>query len=114
MIYDGEMINGWLMLVLTYPQGDTMNNINTVLINPWDFTLYKCGNGDYIIKVIFSEGSYKVDVARFFHFYNNEISCTEEINKIKSISEKIRSHYNDYRERELNKKQLEHFSEIYK
>ncbi|WP_146108527.1 hypothetical protein [Mixta gaviniae] len=91
-----------------------MNNINIVLSNPWDFTLYKCGNDDYVMKVVFSEGPYKVDITKFFYFYNNEISCTEEINKIKALSAKIRSNYDDYRGRELNKRQFEHFSGIYK
>ncbi|MCW1973761.1 UNVERIFIED_ORG: hypothetical protein FHW05_002625 [Pantoea agglomerans] len=36
-----------------------------VAINPWDFTLYKCDDSTYIMKVIFSEGEYKVDVERF-------------------------------------------------
>lgn len=43
-----------------------MSDLKQTMGNPWDFTLYVCGNGNYIIKVIFSEGQYKVDVARFF------------------------------------------------
>ncbi|MGD8165577.1 hypothetical protein [Pantoea sp. FN0307] len=48
-----------------------MSDLKQIMVNSWDFTLYVCGNGDYIIKVIFSEGQYKVDVARFFLLKNN-------------------------------------------
>ena len=37
-----------------------------VAINPQDFTLYKFDDSTYIMKVIFIEGEYKVDVERFF------------------------------------------------
>ena len=31
-----------------------------IAINPWDFTLYKCDDYYYVMKVIFSEGIIKL------------------------------------------------------
>lgn len=39
--------------------------------SPLDFTLYKSGTGEYIIKVMFSEGVYKIDIARYYHLTND-------------------------------------------
>lgn len=35
-------------------------------MNPWDYTLYKSPDGIYVLKVMFSEGEYKIDVGRYF------------------------------------------------
>ncbi|MGX9252804.1 hypothetical protein [Pantoea ananatis] len=74
-----------------------------VAMNPWDFTLYKCDDSVYIMKVIFSEGDYKIDVERFFILtdYVSGIECnTQELIK---ISQKIRDNYNLYKDREISK-----------
>lgn len=77
---------------------------------PWDFTIYMCANGDYIIKVMFSEGQYKFDVARFFCFNKNEISSLLDMNEIEIISEKIRSDYENYKVKELTKEQFDNLA----
>ncbi len=47
-----------------------MINLEMVATSTWDFTLYKSETGEYIIKIMFSEGMYKVDVARHYHLTN--------------------------------------------
>ncbi|BBY28665.1 hypothetical protein [Mycolicibacterium sediminis] len=32
----------------------------------WDYTLYESTDGSKILKVMFSEGPYKIDVSRYF------------------------------------------------
>ncbi len=86
-----------------------MSDLKEIMVNPWDFTLYVCGNGDYIIKVIFSEGQYKVDVARFFFLKNNEVDSFIDMDEVREVSEKIRGNYSDYKDKELTR---EHFDNL--
>lgn len=87
-----------------------MSDLKQTMGNPWDFTLYVCGNGDYIIKVIFSEGQYKVDVARFFFLKNDEIGSIINMDELKIISETIRENYSSYKDKELTKGQFDNLN----
>ena len=80
-----------------------MVKLNKISSSLWDFTLYKNSDGNYVIKVMFSEGEYKVDVARFFVFHENEIKNPQQINEVKVFSEEIRDNYVLYLQREISK-----------
>jgi len=54
---------------------------------------------------MFTEGDYKVDVARFFLFSFDEIVKPLDVDYVKSISENIRANYNSFQSRELSKKE---------
>ena len=34
--------------------------------NPWDFSVYQSQDGSYVLKVLFTEGPYKMDIERYF------------------------------------------------
>ncbi len=69
-----------------------------------------CGNGDYIIKVMFSEGQYKVDIARFFLLKNDEIGSIINMDELKIISVTIRKNYSSYKDKELTKGQFDNLN----
>lgn len=69
------------------------------------YTLSK-KDDEFILKVMFTEGDYKVDVARFFLFSFDEIVKPLDVDYVKSISENIRANYNSFQSRELRKKNL--------
>lgn len=84
-----------------------MTKLVKILMNPWGFTLYKDNDANYIIKVMFSEGEYKIDVARFFFFKQEEIDFSEEPENMKALSEKIRGSYSDFIQKEISKSQFD-------
>lgn len=73
-----------------------------IAINPWDFTLYKCDDSYYVMKVIFSEGDYKVDVERYFIV--TDLINSNETEGLKKISSEIRSNYAVFKDKEISKK----------
>ncbi|WP_227136763.1 hypothetical protein [Kosakonia radicincitans] len=70
------------------------------------YTLSK-KDDEFILKVMFTEGDYKVDVARFFLFSFDEIVKPLDVDYVKSISENIRANYNSFQSRELRKKEFD-------
>lgn len=60
-------------------------------MEPWDYTLYRAADGSLFIKVVFSEGDYKIDVGRFFRLPPaDEKSATEDA---MDLAARIRSDY---------------------
>lgn len=84
-----------------------MTNLKKISVNPWDFTLYQKKDGEFILKVMFSEGDYKIDVARFFLFSFDEMVKPLDVDYVKSISGNIRANYNSFQSRELSKKEFD-------
>lgn len=80
-----------------------MSKFIRILNNPWDFTLYEENNGSYVIKVMFSEGEYKVDIARCFTFTHEEVNSLVDMENIKVLSENIRKNYASYKAQEISK-----------
>lgn len=75
-----------------------------VAVNSWDFTLYKCDDLYYVMKVIFSEGDFKVDVERYFIVTEFISFNAGNIEELKHLSSKIREGYYLFRENEIRKK----------
>lgn len=84
-----------------------MSNLKKVLSNRWDFSLYESTDGNYVIKVIFSEGQYKVDVSRFFMLTAKEIRHPHNVMKLSELSEEIRKTYPDFVTKEISKERFE-------
>jgi hypothetical protein len=78
-----------------------MINLEMVDSSHWDFTLYKSETGEYIIKVMFSEEVYKIDVTRHYHL-TNDIDLLN-INRpiLTELSKKIRNSPSNYEEKEI-------------
>jgi len=73
-------------------------------MKPWDFTLYRCGNETHVLKVIFSEGDYKVDVERFFIVTDSLLNAEDLVSTCERLSENIRMSYKDYAKSEISKR----------
>ncbi|WP_367395423.1 hypothetical protein [Pantoea sp. Ep11b] len=75
--------------------------------NPWNFILYRVDDESYLMKVMFSEGDYKVDVERFFIVtpYINFRSIDIEI--LKNLSKKIKEDTGQYVINEVSKEDFE-------
>ncbi|KMK24965.1 hypothetical protein ABW12_24930 [Pluralibacter gergoviae] len=84
--------------------GSVVNNLKKIAMNPWGFTLYESDKGTVVIKVMFTEGDYKVDVGRFF-VLDSKVSELD-IEYLKAISKKIRENYQDYKVIEVLKSDL--------
>ncbi|QKJ85720.1 hypothetical protein PMPD1_0748 [Paramixta manurensis] len=80
--------------------------LKKIIVNPWGFTLYKRDDNSYILKVMFSEGDYKVDVARYFIIKADEIGHTEDLDNVKKLSERIRNDYESNKDREISKEKF--------
>lgn len=63
---------------------------------PWDFTVYQTNDG-FVISVIFFG---LVDFHRSFKITSDEIPA--DLEDLKTLSEKIRSNYEDFIEREIS------------
>jgi hypothetical protein len=63
-------------------------------MNPWDFTLYKSDEGSLVMKVMFSEGNYKIDIGRYFMIATTD-NGNHDIEELKRLAERIRSDYPD-------------------
>ncbi|WP_197374146.1 hypothetical protein [Mycolicibacterium baixiangningiae] len=71
-----------------------MIELNKIAMNPWDFTLYKANDGSIVMKVIFSEGDYKIDIGRFF-MIDSLGNGTDDIELLKTMAAQIRENYPD-------------------
>ncbi|WP_426505235.1 hypothetical protein [Serratia proteamaculans] len=78
-----------------------MMNLEMVDSSPWDFTLYKSETGEYIIKIIFSEGVYKIDVARYYHLTNEIDLLNINHTTLTELSKKIRNSPSNYEQKEI-------------
>jgi hypothetical protein len=65
-----------------------------VASRPWDFTLYRCDDGALVLKVIFSEGTYKTDVGRFFEIDPSDVDAAD-IDALADVATQIRAAYPD-------------------
>lgn len=84
-----------------------MANLTKIILNRWDFTLHQKNDGGYILKVMFVEGGYKIDVARFFKFSKNEITQYDNLDYMKKLSENIRKDYEKYKSKEITKSEFD-------
>lgn len=75
-----------------------------VAVNSWDFTLYKCDDLYYVMKVIFSEGDFKVDIERYFIVTEFISVNATNVEELKHLSSKIRESYYLFRGNEISKK----------
>lgn len=80
---------------------------NKIAMNPWDFTLYECDDSSYVMKVMFSEGDYKVDVERFFIVTPYIDIRSIDIEMLKDLSKKIRETPEQYVINEISKENFE-------
>lgn len=76
-------------------------------MKPWDFTLYRCGNETHVLKVIFSEGDYKVDVERFFIVTDSLLNAEDLVSTCERLAENIRMSYKDYASSEISKRDFD-------
>lgn len=79
--------------------------LRKVAMNPWDFTLYSSNDGSMVMKVMFSEGDYKIDVGRFF-LIDSLTSGVDDIEQLKALAAHIRADYPDLEFPVLNKSDL--------
>ncbi|SEL30731.1 hypothetical protein SAMN04487787_10927 [Kosakonia sacchari] len=84
-----------------------MNYINRISFNPWDYTLYQIIDGGFVLKVIFSEGVYKVDIERYFLFAADEIIKPLDTEYMKVLLESIRCDYARFQSQEITKSQFQ-------
>lgn len=68
--------------------------LKKIAMNPWDFTLYKATDGSIVMKVIFSEGDYKIDVGRFF-LIDSLGDGSDDMELLKTMAAQIRANYPD-------------------
>ena len=74
-----------------------------ISMNPWDFTLFESDNVGYVMKIIFSEGDYKVDVERFVIVGSLVSGKENDIEFLKSVAKQIRDNYSSYTSKEISK-----------
>lgn len=72
-----------------------MIQLRKVAMNPYDFTLYSAGDGSRVMKVMFSEGEYKVDIGRYFLITEDEDTTDSSIDRLKLLADTIRNTYPD-------------------
>lgn len=82
-----------------------MIEIRRISMEPWDYTLYEASDGFLVLKVVFSEGDYKMDVGRFFKI-GAEYRDTDAV-KLKSLSASIRDKYPNVNYEQIEKKELQ-------
>lgn len=82
-----------------------MIELRKVAVNPWDFTLYRSDDGTHVLKVIFSEGEYKMDIARYF-VLDTPVDPSYAIDELKALSATIRAEFPDTALRQLSKSDL--------
>ncbi|AGB83051.1 hypothetical protein D781_2800 [Serratia sp. FGI94] len=78
-----------------------MISVEKIDSSPWDFTFYKSDAGDYIIKVMFSEGVYKIDVGRYYYLANEIDSSEINHSTLIELANKIRSDPFNYNDKEI-------------
>jgi hypothetical protein len=64
--------------------------LSRVAMNPYDFTLYSTAAQSFVLKVVFSEGAYKMDVERYFAIGELE---NESVDALKLLAQRIRAGY---------------------
>jgi hypothetical protein len=77
--------------------------LTKIAMNPWDFTLYSTEDGSRIMKVMFSEGEYKVDIARFFLVAKPQDEIDTSLDELKKLAGKIRTAYPEVAYPEIKK-----------
>ncbi|TDZ98777.1 hypothetical protein CCUG62472_00014 [Mycobacteroides salmoniphilum] len=84
-----------------------MIELRKISANPWDYTLYKSPDGIFVLKVMFSEGEYKIDIGRYFQLPPPEEGALDgegiTANVLKELAEEIRSNYPSISYPELEK-----------
>ncbi|MBS1205390.1 MAG: hypothetical protein H6R25_2289 [Proteobacteria bacterium] len=83
-----------------------MNYINRISFNPWYYTLYQIIDGGFVLKMIFSEGVYKVDIERYFLFAADEIVRPLDAEYMKVLLESIRCDYARFQSQEITKESV--------
>lgn len=76
-------------------------------MKPWDFTLYRCGNDTHVLKVIFSEGDYKVDVERFFIVTDSLLNAEDLFSACERVSANIRMSCEGFANSEISKRDFD-------
>jgi hypothetical protein len=77
--------------------------LTKIAMNPWDFTLYSTEDGSRIMKVMFSEGEYKVDIARFFLVAKSQNDIDASLDELKKLADGIRTAYPEVAYPEIKK-----------
>ena len=96
--YDTEKVN---------VTGQQLMSKLKLAMKPWDFTLYRCDNDTHVLKVIFSEGDYKVDVERFFIVTDALLNAEDLVSSCERLSENIRMSYEDHDNSEISKRDFD-------
>ena len=84
-----------------------MRYLRKVAMNPWDFTLYSAEDGTRVMKVMFSEGEYKVDVGRYFLIAEDRDTADSSIDQLKLLANRIRNTYPESGYIEIGKADLD-------
>ncbi|KMO79425.1 hypothetical protein [Mycolicibacterium obuense] len=53
-------------LVSDVPSPSNSIELTKLADSPWEWTLYEASDGSFVLRVMFSEGPYKIDVGRYF------------------------------------------------
>lgn len=74
-----------------------MIELKKISANPWDYTLYKSPDGIFVLKVMFSEGEYKIDIGRYFQLTLPDKGALDgegiRAEVLRDLTEEIRSNY---------------------
>lgn len=68
--------------------------VRRIATSRWNYTLFESAEGSMILKVMFSEGTYKVDVARYFVIDSLALGSFDE-SVLTAVAESIRTNYPD-------------------
>ena len=82
-----------------------MTELTKVAMNPWDFTLYRSGDGAHVLKLVFSEGEYKMDVERYF-LLDDPVDPGYPLEELKALAARIRTDFPHTVLRQLSKSDL--------
>jgi hypothetical protein len=82
-----------------------MIELRKVALNPWDFTLYRSNEGAHALRVVFSEGEYKMDVERYF-VIDTPLDPSYPLGELQALSARIRAEYPDTALRQVRKSDL--------
>lgn len=81
-------------------------SIKTLHSQPWNFTVYLTETGEYIIKVMFSEGDCKVDIGRYYALTTEISSLKTEEHILNALSQAIRKNPSFYKDKEINPEEI--------
>lgn len=82
-----------------------MIGIRRISMEPWDYTLYEASEGFLVLKVVFSEGDYKMDVGRFFKISPEYRDSDSE--SLKHLSSAIRDKFPNVDYEQIEKSNLQ-------